>query len=104
CPLGVKSGHMQCTRPCPLYPRKRHQMRHMECLLWARSGHLCQLDQLTAAAILRLTSAMAPATSSAIFGPCVLISENSASEIRSRSPDLKLGHSRVNAHQFFTCG
>src|SRR5262249_26256166 len=27
CPLWVKSGHMQCNRACPLYPRKRHQMR-----------------------------------------------------------------------------
>ena len=23
CPLWVKSGHGQCTRRCPLYPRKR---------------------------------------------------------------------------------
>src|SRR5215510_7753872 len=23
CPLWVKSGHMQCNRACPLYPRKR---------------------------------------------------------------------------------
>src|SRR5262245_41908198 len=29
CPLWVKSGHLQCTSACPLYPRKRHQMRHM---------------------------------------------------------------------------
>src|SRR5262245_20005119 len=28
CPLWVISGHMQCKTPCPLYPRKRHQMRH----------------------------------------------------------------------------
>src|SRR5262245_15077411 len=30
---------MQCKRACPLYPRKRHQMRHMECPLRAKSGH-----------------------------------------------------------------
>src|SRR5262249_8963092 len=29
CPLWVKSRHVQCTSPCPLYPRKRHQMRQM---------------------------------------------------------------------------
>jgi len=28
CPLWVKSGHVRCTTPCPLCPRKRHQMRH----------------------------------------------------------------------------
>ena len=54
-----------------------------------------QKGQFTAAGVLRRTSAMIAATSFAIFGPCVLISENSASEIRSRSPDLKLGHSRA---------
>src|SRR5215510_11226230 len=27
CPLWVKSGHLQCKKACPLYPRKRHQMR-----------------------------------------------------------------------------
>src|SRR5499427_4628096 len=31
CPLWVvKSGHVQCNRPCPFYPRKRHQTRHSE--------------------------------------------------------------------------
>src|SRR5262249_12127495 len=29
CPLWVKSGHLQRTSSCPLYPRKRHQTRHM---------------------------------------------------------------------------
>src|SRR5262245_4929649 len=29
CPLWVKSRHVQCTTACPLYPRKRHQTRHM---------------------------------------------------------------------------
>src|SRR5215813_3271707 len=28
CPLWVISRHMQCTTSCPLYPRKRHQIRH----------------------------------------------------------------------------
>src|SRR5262245_954810 len=28
CPLWVTSGHVQCKQACPLYPRKRHQMRH----------------------------------------------------------------------------
>ena len=28
CPLWVISRHVRCTRRCPLYPRKRHQMRH----------------------------------------------------------------------------
>src|SRR5262249_50410007 len=27
CPLWVKSGHVQRTSSCLLYPRKRHQMR-----------------------------------------------------------------------------
>src|SRR5512139_2781886 len=27
CPLWVKSGHLQCTSPCPLYPQKRPQKR-----------------------------------------------------------------------------
>src|SRR5215831_1808277 len=30
---------VQCKEACPLYPQKRHQMRHMECPLWANSGH-----------------------------------------------------------------
>src|SRR5262249_9856646 len=30
CPLWVKSRHVQRKKPCPLYPRKRPQMRHME--------------------------------------------------------------------------
>src|SRR5262245_16780644 len=30
CPLWVKSRHVRCTSSCPLYYRKRHQMRHME--------------------------------------------------------------------------
>src|SRR5215475_818753 len=29
-PLWVKSRHVQCKTVCPLYPRKRHQMRHIE--------------------------------------------------------------------------
>src|SRR5215471_19716143 len=29
CPLWVISGHLQRTSSCPLYPRKRHQTRHM---------------------------------------------------------------------------
>src|SRR5262245_56535069 len=37
-PLLVKSRHMQCKTACPLYPRKRQQMRHMECPLRAKSG------------------------------------------------------------------
>src|SRR5262249_29579113 len=28
CPLWAKSGHVRCKRACPLYPRKRHQVRH----------------------------------------------------------------------------
>jgi hypothetical protein len=57
CPLWVKSRHLQCTKPCPLYPqyrpRKRipakgrvrftlesgHVRRVRSCLLWANSGH-----------------------------------------------------------------
>jgi flavorubredoxin len=39
CPLCVKSGHMQCKTPCPLYPRKRtcaahkpmSESRHVQC-------------------------------------------------------------------------
>ena len=56
CPLWVKSRHMQCKSPCPLYPRKRPRKRtsangrvrfapksrHVQCnsscLLWANSG------------------------------------------------------------------
>jgi hypothetical protein len=40
---------------------------------------------------------MISATSSAILGPCICISDNSASEIRSRHPVLKLGQSRGKA-------
>src|SRR5262245_17615207 len=29
CPLWVKSRHVQCKTACPLYSRKRHQMRQM---------------------------------------------------------------------------
>ena len=60
--------------------------------------------QCAAAKVLRRTSAMVSATSDAILGPCFLISENSASEIRSRNPVLKLGHSRAKAHQAITDG
>ena len=55
--------------------------------------------QCAAANVFRRTSAMISATSDAILGPCILISENSASEIRSRNPVLKLGHSRAKVHQ-----
>jgi hypothetical protein len=50
--------------------------------------------------VLRRTSAM----SSAILGPCIRISENSASEIRSLNLVLKVGHSRAKAHQATTYG
>jgi tripartite-type tricarboxylate transporter receptor subunit TctC len=43
-------------------------------------------------------------TSARIFGPWVRISANSASEIRSCSPRLKLGHSCTIAHQALICG
>src|SRR5262249_32661779 len=33
--FGSSRGHLHCTSPCPLYPRKRHQKRHMECPLRA---------------------------------------------------------------------
>src|SRR5262245_59133387 len=33
------SGHLQFTKPCPLYPRYRHRLRFSACLLCARSGH-----------------------------------------------------------------
>src|SRR5262245_7249601 len=89
CPLWVKSRHVHCERPCPLHPQKR---------TWVREA------QFNAAAVSRRTSPMIFATSPAIFGPCVFISENSVSEIKSYSPDLKLGHSRAKAHQSLTCG
>ena len=38
CPLWVKSGHVQCKRPCPLYPRKR--TLQCVCPLCANSGHV----------------------------------------------------------------
>src|SRR5262249_33902810 len=53
-----------------------------------------QVDQCAAAAVSCRTWAMILATSSANFGPSSRISENSASEMRSRKPVLKLGHSR----------
>ena len=37
CLLWVISGHVRRTRSCLLCPRKRHQMRHLECPLWANS-------------------------------------------------------------------
>ena len=43
CPLWVKSGSYEASLPCPLYPRKRHQMRFFNCLLWAKSGHASPL-------------------------------------------------------------
>jgi hypothetical protein len=39
CPLWVISGHVQCNKVCPLYLRKRHQIRHMKCQLRANTGH-----------------------------------------------------------------
>src|SRR6516162_299025 len=60
--------------------------------------------QCAVASALRRISEMISAMSSAILGPCVRISENSASEIRSRNPVLKLGHSRAKAHQAATHG
>src|SRR5262249_7806740 len=42
---------MQGTSPPPLYPQKRHQMRHdikcdiMECPLWAKSGQRLPADR-----------------------------------------------------------
>jgi len=36
-PLWVRSRHVHCKSPCPLYPRKRHQSRHMECPPRAKS-------------------------------------------------------------------
>ena len=38
CPLWVKSRHVQCTKPCPLYPRKRTFLGAGEYPLWANSG------------------------------------------------------------------
>src|SRR5262245_2879988 len=37
---------MQCNTACPLYPRKRHQMRTMECPLRAKSGHWPLFDHI----------------------------------------------------------
>src|SRR5262245_7119796 len=37
CPLWVISGHFALQSQCPVYPRKRHQIR--KCPLRANSGH-----------------------------------------------------------------
>ena len=44
CPLWVISGHVQCKRACPLYPRKRHQTRHhgMSALGQKRTSRACR--------------------------------------------------------------
>src|SRR5215831_842914 len=44
CPLWVKSRHVQCNRPCPLYPRKRPRKRTSEPARVSPSTH--QLRQL----------------------------------------------------------
>src|SRR5262249_32091565 len=40
-PMSALGQKRTCAvqKACPLYTRKRHQMRHMECPLWANSGH-----------------------------------------------------------------
>ena len=61
CPLWVRSGHMQRTNPCPLYPNSDRESGHLppghvcftpesghvrcnvSCRLWANSGHRLQL-------------------------------------------------------------
>ena len=58
--------------------------------IWSRRGRRPHVAR---------SPAISSATSSRIFGPCVRISANSASPMRSRSPDRKLGHSRACAHQ-----
>src|SRR5262245_27394535 len=35
----VPARYKTLQAPCPLYPRKRHQMRQLECPLRATSGH-----------------------------------------------------------------
>ena len=36
CPLWVKSRHLQCKTPCPLYPQLRHRLRIFRCPLRAK--------------------------------------------------------------------
>src|SRR5215471_10645170 len=43
CPLWVKSGHVRRKTACPLYPRKRHQMRHRGMSALATSRHYCAM-------------------------------------------------------------
>src|SRR5262249_38380901 len=62
----VKSGHVQRKRACPLYPRKRHQMRRMG---------MSALGQKETCAAHKLMSALSPkadmcsATRDVCFGP-----------------------------------
>jgi hypothetical protein len=80
------SGHKWTSR----------RVRTMSALL-LKADIRYRVIQFIATAVSRRTAATISATSLAIFGPCVLISVSSVSEIRSHSPDLKLGHSLAAA-------
>src|SRR5262249_49285425 len=68
CPLWVKSGHVHCTSPCPLYPRKRTLVLHkrMSALGQKRTHAAQQKDRYS------ITSSARPSRDNGISNPSSL--------------------------------